>query len=153
MGALLCLTPALQVPPANDPTRPLVVLTRKDHYFAKDTLSVVVQNRADVPLSVRDAMPVDRANGDGTWTRTFQLRVADACPPGDARQVPVGKACITLPPRSALRLPEWNFYEGGDEQCPLRAPGARTFKGILRFTVEPCEGTPALPGTRLITWE
>ncbi len=153
MGALLFLSLALQVPPANDPTRPLIVLTAKDHYFGKNTLSVVVQNRADVPISVRDAMPVERSNGDGTWTRVFQLRVAAACPPGDARQSPIGHGCLTLPARSAMRLPEWNFYEGGDEQCPLRAPGLRTFKGILRFTLEPCPPSSHGAGVRLITWE
>lgn len=153
MGFLLAFTLALQVPPANDPARPIVILTQKDHYSGKDHLTVVVQNRGETAVSVRDAMSVERSNGDGTWTRTFQLRVAAQCPPGDARDTPVGRACLTLPPRSALRLPDWNFYEGGDEQCPQRAPGLRTFKGVLRLTLEPCPPTSLTPAKRLITWE
>jgi hypothetical protein len=145
----------LALPPLSDVEHPVVISTRAHAYRHKDHLDVTVENRADKPLRVRPGLAIDRSVGDGTWESVFTLRIASRCPDGDAREKPMGTACITLPPRSETALPTWDFYTAGADQCPPRPPGLRAFRGAYRLTVTPCDPETASfkPAIRYITWE
>jgi hypothetical protein len=148
-----------EVPRQNDPEKPVVLVPAKDGFRGKEHLLLSVDNRSEEPISVQGTLQLDRSEGDGTWTPVFTMRVATACPPGDARQTP-SPACVTLPPRTRWALPPWDFYGAGLDQCPPRPPGVRAFKGIYRATLLPCPSAKATgaqakmtPAVVYLTWE
>ncbi len=148
-----------ELPRQNDPEKPVVLVPAKDGFRGKDHLLMSIDNRSDEGLSLQGLIRLDRSEGDGTWTPVFNMRVATACPPGDARETPA-PACITMPARSRWAIPAWDFYGAGLDQCPPRPPGVRAFKGIYRATLSPCPTAPAVgaqakmtPAVVYLTWE
>lgn len=164
-GSLLLASAAVgqasppELPRQNDPATPVVLVPAKDGFRGKEHLLLSVDNRAEEALSVQGLIRLDRSEGDGTWTPVFNLRVATACPPGDARQTP-SPPCVTLPARTRWALPPWDFYGAGLDQCPPRPPGVRAFKGIYRATLAPCPTAKPIgaqakmtPAVVYLTWE
>ena len=147
-GVLVTSLAATATPPAY----PVVIRTDKRAYTGKDHLRVTLVNNNREAVLIAPFLPIERSEGDGTWTPVYKLRAVAQCP----KEPPKKAGCVRIEPGAQLTLVDWNWNTGGEDQCPPRRPGTRAFKGVHRITARWCEGKapPAgQPRVKLTTWE
>jgi hypothetical protein len=156
MYAVFALVAALSAagPPVGLPLFPVIIDLDQPSYSGKDHMTASLRNPSDQSVWVQPLMPIERSNGDGTWTPVYLLWATGEC----RRALPEAiTECVEIPAKSSLKLEAWDWNTGGYTQCPPRRPGHRAFKGVHRITARWCDAKKpkgnAQPRVKLTTWE